>query len=186
MVARHVGALPGDGVRKVRAPQRRVAGNTRPPRGEDQCHSDDAESGASRDRSETRQTLPGARPSRRAQPGSPGERCAAQPSGRSHEPSGNRRPQMDGHRRAPVRESGTELGLQTASLTHSCPRCGCSSVICHSASSLALNAPDEANGSGHAALDSQLSELVGQNRCPQPAGAVMPTPSTLCLCPEDA
>ena len=29
-------------VRKVRAPQRRVAGNSRPPRGEDQCHSDDA------------------------------------------------------------------------------------------------------------------------------------------------
>jgi len=27
-----------------------------------------------------------------------GERCAAQPSGRPHEPSGNRRPQMDGHR----------------------------------------------------------------------------------------
>ena len=26
-----------------------------------------------------------------------GERCAAQPSGRPHEPSGNRRPQMDGH-----------------------------------------------------------------------------------------
>ena len=30
------------GVRKVRAPQRRVAGNARPPRDEDQCHSDDA------------------------------------------------------------------------------------------------------------------------------------------------
>jgi hypothetical protein len=29
-------------VRKVRAPQRRVAGNARPPQGEDQCHSDDA------------------------------------------------------------------------------------------------------------------------------------------------
>ena len=37
-------ALAGQpaGVRKVRAPQRRVAGNARPPRGEDQCHSDDA------------------------------------------------------------------------------------------------------------------------------------------------
>src|SRR4029077_14945920 len=32
---------PG-GVRKVRAPQRTVAGNARPPRGEDQRHSDDA------------------------------------------------------------------------------------------------------------------------------------------------
>ena len=51
------------GVRKVRAPQRRVAGNSRPPRGEDQRHSDDAGFG----RSETRQALPGARPNRRAQ-----------------------------------------------------------------------------------------------------------------------
>ena len=53
------------GVRKVRAPQREVAGNSRPPRGEDQRHSDDAgrrEPG----RSETRQALPGARPNRRA------------------------------------------------------------------------------------------------------------------------
>ena len=40
MVARRR-ACPA-GVRKVRAPQRRVAGNSRPPRGEDQCHSDDA------------------------------------------------------------------------------------------------------------------------------------------------
>ena len=71
---------------------------------------------ALRGRSETRQTLPGARPNRRAQPGSPGERCAAQPSGRPHEPSGNRRPQMDGHPRRRKRR-GTELGLQTASLT---------------------------------------------------------------------
>ena len=44
MVARRPGQ-PG-GVRKVRAPQRRVAGNARPPRGEDQCHSDDAGFGA--------------------------------------------------------------------------------------------------------------------------------------------
>jgi hypothetical protein len=118
-----------DGVRKVRAPQRRVAGNTRPPRGEDQCHSDDAGGGGSHGRSETRQTLPEARPSRRAQPGSPGERCAAQPSGRSHEPSGNRRPQMDDHRRALVRGRGTELGLQTASLTLD-PRPGAQSRRC--------------------------------------------------------
>ena len=51
-------------------------------------------------RSETRQTPPGARPNRRAQPRlRRGERCAAQPSGRPHEPSGNRRPQMDDRRR---------------------------------------------------------------------------------------
>ena len=42
MAARHVGGDPVDGVRKVRAPQRRVAGNARPSRDEDQCHSDDA------------------------------------------------------------------------------------------------------------------------------------------------
>jgi hypothetical protein len=40
----------------------------------------------------------------------PGERCVAQPSGRPHEPSGDRRPQMDGHhrpvlRRRPVQNS---------------------------------------------------------------------------------
>ena len=40
MAARRRGQ-PG-GVRKVRAPQRRVVGNTHPPRGEDQRHSDDA------------------------------------------------------------------------------------------------------------------------------------------------
>jgi hypothetical protein len=45
----------------------------------------------------------------------PGERCAAQPSGRPHEPSGNRRPQMDGHPRRFA--AATELGLQAASLT---------------------------------------------------------------------
>jgi hypothetical protein len=53
MAARHVGGNPVNGVRKVRAPQRRVAGNTRPSRDEDQCHSDDAVAGASRSRSET-------------------------------------------------------------------------------------------------------------------------------------
>jgi hypothetical protein len=68
MAARHVGGNPVNGVRKVRAPQRRVAGNARPSRDEDQCHSDDAAAGASRRRSETRQTPPGARPNRRAQP----------------------------------------------------------------------------------------------------------------------
>src|SRR5690242_18830335 len=67
---------------------------------------------APRGRSETRQTPPGARPNRRAQPGSPGERRAAQPSGRLHEPSGNRRPQMDDRLRDASR--GTELGLQAA------------------------------------------------------------------------
>jgi hypothetical protein len=46
-----------------------------------------------------------------------GERCAAQPSGRPHEPSGDRRPQMDGHHRSVAGPGGTELGLQTASLT---------------------------------------------------------------------
>jgi hypothetical protein len=53
MAARHVGGNPVTGVRKVRAPQRRVAGNSRPSRDEDQCHSDDADRGASRERSET-------------------------------------------------------------------------------------------------------------------------------------
>ena len=33
---------PGSATRKVRAPRRRVAGNTRPPRGEDQRHSDES------------------------------------------------------------------------------------------------------------------------------------------------
>ena len=67
MAARRRGQ-PRSGVRNVRAPQRRVAGNARPSRDEDQCHSDDAVGGASRRRSETRQTPPGARPNRRAQP----------------------------------------------------------------------------------------------------------------------
>jgi hypothetical protein len=53
MAARHVGGNPVTGVRKVRAPQRRVAGNSRPSRDEDQCHSDDAARGASCRRSET-------------------------------------------------------------------------------------------------------------------------------------
>ena len=45
----------------------------------------------------------------------PGERRAAQPSGRPHEPSGDRRPQMDDHPRPSAQASdGTELGLQTA------------------------------------------------------------------------
>jgi hypothetical protein len=70
MVARRRGDPCG--VRKVRAPQRRVAGNTRPPRGEDQRHSDDVATGSGRSRSETRQALPGARPNRRAMPGPPG------------------------------------------------------------------------------------------------------------------
>ena len=48
MVALRRGGNPVAGVRKVRAPQRRVAGNARPPQGEDQCHSDDAVGGASR------------------------------------------------------------------------------------------------------------------------------------------
>jgi hypothetical protein len=51
--------------RKVRAPQSRLAGNARPPRGEDQRHSDDALFGGS----ETRQALAGARPNRGAQGG---------------------------------------------------------------------------------------------------------------------
>lgn len=48
-----------------------------------------------------------------------GERRAAQPSGRPHEPAGDRRTKMDGHprRSALGRDDGTELGLQTASLT---------------------------------------------------------------------
>ena len=42
MAARRRRGDQSGGVRKVRAPQRRVAGNTRPSRDEDQCHSDDA------------------------------------------------------------------------------------------------------------------------------------------------
>src|ERR1035437_1187175 len=38
-------SLQASSSRKVRAPQRRVAGNARPPRGEDQCHRDVARPG---------------------------------------------------------------------------------------------------------------------------------------------
>src|SRR5687767_15190432 len=39
--SRATSGKPVHGTRKVRTPRRRVAGNTRPPRGEDQCHRDE-------------------------------------------------------------------------------------------------------------------------------------------------
>jgi hypothetical protein len=49
----------------------------------------------------------------------PGERCAAQPSGRPHEPSGDRRPKMDDHHRtARERRPGQNSAYRPASLTH--------------------------------------------------------------------
>ena len=107
-------------VRKVRAPQRRVAGNTRPSRDEDQCHSDDAvvDPRAGR-RSETGKLHP--------EQGQIGGRnpCRATGRGRGALPSprvgrmsrratdGPRWMAITGRRPAPT---GTELGLQTASL----------------------------------------------------------------------
>src|ERR1035437_5204028 len=67
--------LQASSSRKVRAPQRRVAGNARPPRGEDQCHRDVAPNpGLPGPGSETRQTLLGARPNRRTRFDGPGNR----------------------------------------------------------------------------------------------------------------
>ena len=106
--------------RKVRAPQRRVAGNARPPRGEDQCHRDVARTGPSPDREVKRGKLcseqgqiGGRGSSARATGRSGGRGRAAQSSGRPLEPSGNRRPEMDDRRRGFGR--GTELGLQAGS-----------------------------------------------------------------------
>ena len=109
MAARHVGGNPVKGVRKVRAPQRRVAGNARPSRDEDQCHSDDAGRrrkpavGVKRGKLHPEQGQIGGRNPCRAT--GVGERCAAQPSGRPQEPLGNRRPQMDGHPRRTLRRT---------------------------------------------------------------------------------
>jgi len=106
--------------RKVRAPQRRVAGNARPPRGEDQCHRDVARTGPSPDRDVKRGKLcseqgqiGGRGSSVRETVRSGGRGCAAQSSGRPLEPSGNRRPEMDDRRRG--LGPGTELGLQAGS-----------------------------------------------------------------------
>jgi hypothetical protein len=105
------------GLRKVRAPQRKVVGNAHPPRGEDQRHSDDA----GESRSETRQALPGARPNRRATPGLPGTRALHSPRvGRmSRRVTGG--PRWMAIVRT-LRRPGTELGLQAVSLTTSSGR----------------------------------------------------------------
>ena len=106
--------------RKVRAPQRRVAGNARPPRGEDQCHRDVARTRAQLERGVKRGKLcseqgqiGGRGSSARATGRSGGRGRAAQSSGRPLEPSGNRRPEMDDRRRG--FGPGTELGLQAGS-----------------------------------------------------------------------
>jgi hypothetical protein len=99
------------GVRKVRAPQRRVVGNTHPPRGEDQRHSDDAGdsfAGVKRGKLYPEQGQIGGRP-----PGSPGVRALHSPRvGRTS------RRVTDGLRwmaiAVPLRRCGTELGLQAA------------------------------------------------------------------------
>ena len=106
--------------RKVRAPQRRVAGNARPSRGEDKCHRDAAAPGATRERKVKRGKLypeqgqiGGRGSSIRATGRSGGRGSAAQSSGRPLEPPGNRWPEMDDRRRGIGR--GTELGLQAGS-----------------------------------------------------------------------
>ena len=49
----------------------------------------------------------------------PGERRAAQPSGRPHEPSGDRRPEMDGHHRTALRRRSVQnSAYRPRSLTH--------------------------------------------------------------------
>ena len=118
MAARHVGGDPVSGVRKVRAPQRRVAGNARPSRDEDQCHSDDAAAGASRRRSETGKLHP--------EQGQIGGRNRGQPRGEVRCPalgSAARAVEQsaapDGWPSATASAAATELGLQTASLTQS-------------------------------------------------------------------
>ena len=112
--------LPARSSRKVRAPQRRVAGNARPPRGEDQCHRDVApiracpNRGVKRGKLCSEQGQIGGRGSGvRETVRSGGRGRAAQSSGRPLEPSGNRRPEMDDRRRG--LGSGTELGLQAGS-----------------------------------------------------------------------
>ncbi len=86
--------------RKVRAPQSRLAGNARPPRGEDQRHSDDARaSGSETGKLEPEQDRIGGR--------NRGRKVArmllAQPSGRSHRGVGQPAPQMDGRPCGPMR-----------------------------------------------------------------------------------
>jgi hypothetical protein len=95
MVACHAGVFPDQCTRKVRAPRRRVAGNTRPPRGEDQCHRDESPGSASADRAgETGKLYPeqGQIGGRNRGPTTPGRRRVAKPSGRPHETAGDRRP----------------------------------------------------------------------------------------------
>jgi hypothetical protein len=95
MVACHAGVFPDQCTRKVRAPRRRVAGNTRPPRGEDQCHRDESPGSASADRAgETGKLYPeqGQIGGRNRGPTTPGRRRVAKPSGRPHETVGDHRP----------------------------------------------------------------------------------------------
>src|SRR3954466_1016605 len=109
---------PETDTRKVRAPRRRVAGNTRPPRGEDQRHSD--EPAGLREQpgpGETGKLYP--EQGQIGGQGGPGNGIptrsgVASPSGRPHEASGNRRPRW---MTITAIRGGTELGLQAASLT---------------------------------------------------------------------
>jgi hypothetical protein len=120
MAARHVGGNPVKGVRKVRAPQRRVAGNARPSRDEDQCHSDDAVHrrkpavGVKRGKLHPEQGQIGGRnpcgATRRGRGALPSPRVGRM----SRRATGGPRRMAIGRRREPA---VTELGLQTASLT---------------------------------------------------------------------
>ena len=113
--------------RKVRAPQRRVAGNARPPRGEDQCHRDVAPFEFARKGSETRQTLLGARPNRRTRFERPGNRAFGRKRSRcpvlgsAARAAGQPVAEMDDRRRGGPIDlvnrfgRGTELGLQAGS-----------------------------------------------------------------------
>jgi hypothetical protein len=177
--------------RKVRAPQRRVAGNARPPRGEDQCHRDEPRSslldrGVKRGKLCSEQGQIGGRGSSVRETGrSDGRGRAAQSSGRPLEPSGNRRPEMDDRRRG--FGHGTELGLQAGS-------------------PLLLSAPDDrvavsASASASAArrllfgklqLIARKFSLTGRVRCSQrigednslkliwPSGQISPRPAGRC------
>ena len=99
--------------RKVRAPRRRVAGNTRPPKGEDQRHRDEpAASGNRGGPGETGKLyLEQGQIGEQSDFGSAGARRSAR-AGRL-KTSGNRRRRW---MTVPDRKVGTELGLQTVSL----------------------------------------------------------------------
>jgi hypothetical protein len=119
MAARHVGGNPEKGVRKVRAPQRRVAGNARPSRDEEQCHSDDADRrrepviGVKRGKLHPEQGQIGGRNPR----GATRRGRGALPSPRVGRKSRRATGGPDGWPSPSAQVGGTELGLQTASLT---------------------------------------------------------------------